>query len=235
MQKELSLILILVTEFSANYVTERFIIFSKKPVTLPYPEPREFSPRPCILFIKNHFNIIIPSTFTSYKWPLSLRFPYKNPMCNPQTLHSYHMSRPFHFSWFYHPSTGWWREQVLKFVNVRSPPLSCYIFSLKPKYHSQHYILQHPQDMSLPEYERRKFLHRTLASTAEVQSALYFFMNIILVCYGGTQIFEIWHNFKRFILYNYGVILYWILFTKHEYILLWSQIRFQKSLNTFHT
>ena len=214
-------------EFSAFYVTGRFITLSKKPTTLPYPEPHEFSPRTCIVFIKNHFNIIISSTFTSYKWSLSLRFHHQNPMCNPLRYHSCHMPRPFHFSWFDHPYNGWWGEQALKLVNVWSLPVSCCIFSLKPKYFSQHHILEHPQNMSLPEHERRKILHWTLARAAKVRSAFYFFMNIILVCYGDSQIFEIWHSFKRFIPYNYGMILYCILLTKHEYILLWSQIWFK--------
>ena len=156
-------------------------------------------------------------------------------MCDALRLHSCHMPRPTHFSWFDHPSNGWW-GQALMLVSVRSPPVSCFIFSLKPKYLSQNHVLEHPQNMSLPEYEGRKILHRTLASTAKVQSAPYFFMNVILVCfcYGDSQIFKIRHNFKWFIPYNYGMILYCILFTKHEYILLWSQIRFQKSLNTFN-
>jgi hypothetical protein len=43
----------------------------QEPITGPYPEPHESSPRPLILFLKIHFNIIFPSTPRSSEWSLA--------------------------------------------------------------------------------------------------------------------------------------------------------------------
>ena len=48
---------------------------SQVPATCPYPEP---CPCPSSHFLKDHFNIILPSKPGSSKWYLSLRFPHQN-------------------------------------------------------------------------------------------------------------------------------------------------------------
>ena len=75
---------------------------SQAPATFPYPGPDPVHAAP-YHFLKNHFNIIL-STPRSSKWPLSLRFPHQNSVCISTVLRTCHLSRPFHSSWFDHPS-----------------------------------------------------------------------------------------------------------------------------------
>jgi hypothetical protein len=46
---------------------------------------------------------------------------------------------------------------------------------------------------------RLNILDRMEADIPQDQSALHFFMDAILICYGCSQVFEIWHIFKEFI------------------------------------
>jgi hypothetical protein len=53
--------------------------------------------------LKKHFNIILPSTPRSFKWPLSLRFPHQNSACiSPFPIHVPH-STPTSFYLFWSP------------------------------------------------------------------------------------------------------------------------------------
>ena len=54
-------------------------------------------------FLKIHLNIILPSTFWSPQWTLSLRFPHQNLAHTSPFLHTCHMPGPSHSSRFYHP------------------------------------------------------------------------------------------------------------------------------------
>jgi hypothetical protein len=54
-------------------------------------------------FLKIHLNIIFPSTPGSPQWPVSLRFPHRNPLHTSPLPHTRYMSRSYHFSRFYHP------------------------------------------------------------------------------------------------------------------------------------
>ena len=48
-------------------------------------------------FSNIHFNIIFPSSSTSSKWLLSLRFPHQNPVCNCCFSHTCHIPSPSPF------------------------------------------------------------------------------------------------------------------------------------------
>jgi hypothetical protein len=64
------------------------------------------------------------------------------------------MPRPPHYSWFDHPNNIWWWVQIIMFLVIYSSPLPCYLVPLRPKYPPQHFILEHPQPMFLPQCER---------------------------------------------------------------------------------
>ena len=58
-------------------------------------------------FLKNHLNIILPSTPGSTHWSLSLRFPHQNPVYASRLTHTRYLPHPSHSSRFYHPkNTG---------------------------------------------------------------------------------------------------------------------------------
>jgi len=59
-------------------------------------------------FLYIYFNIIIPSTSVSSKWPPSLRLSHQNPVCNSPLYRTYYMPRPFYSSWFHHLNNIWW-------------------------------------------------------------------------------------------------------------------------------
>ena len=51
--------------------------------------------------LKNHLNIIFPSTPCSPKWALSLKFPHQNPVYASPLTHTRYMLHPSHSSRFY--------------------------------------------------------------------------------------------------------------------------------------
>jgi hypothetical protein len=62
--------------------------------------------------LKIHFNIILPSTPRSSKWPLSIRSPHQNHVRTYLVPHTCHMPRPSHSFRFNHPSNIWWGVQT---------------------------------------------------------------------------------------------------------------------------
>jgi hypothetical protein len=48
--------------------------------------------------LKIHFNIIIPSMRSSFKWSVSLRFPHQNPLCTSPVSHMCHVHRSSYFA-----------------------------------------------------------------------------------------------------------------------------------------
>ena len=101
-----------------------------------------------------HFNIILWPMLRSYKWSLSLRFPHLNHVCIYPLLHMFHMPHISHSSWFDHPNNSiWWGVQIRKLLFTKSPPVSWYLFSLRPNYLLQHPILQHSAYVSISMWE----------------------------------------------------------------------------------
>jgi len=64
-------------------------------------------------FLKIHLNIILPSTFASSKWPLSLRFPHRKTCMHLSSPHACYMPRPSHSSRFYHTNNIWWAVRII--------------------------------------------------------------------------------------------------------------------------
>jgi len=61
----------------------------QQPATCSYSQPYQSSPGHPSLFLQSHLNIILPYTPRSSKWPLSLRFPPHNTVCNsPLPIHA---------------------------------------------------------------------------------------------------------------------------------------------------
>jgi hypothetical protein len=87
---------------------------SQQPATYPYPEPARSTPHPTSHFLKIHLNIILPSTPGSPKWPISLRFPYQNPVNASPLPNACYMPRPSNSSRFYHPNNIRWGVQIIK-------------------------------------------------------------------------------------------------------------------------
>jgi len=73
---------------------------------------------------------------------------------------------------------------------------------------------------------KQRMLHRMVASIPWLQSAFNFFMNEILIFYNFSQIFEFSHTFKGLISYLCIVILFCIIFLKHEYIISFLSMNF---------
>jgi len=61
-----------------------------------------------------------------------------------------HKLHPFHSAWYYHQNNIWWAvgPQIIKVLRMWSNSLRCYLV-LRPKYPSQHSILQHPQPVQM--------------------------------------------------------------------------------------
>ena len=131
------------------------------PVTCPYSQPDQSSPSPPPApqynFLHIHLHIKLPSIPGSYKWFLSLSFLQQNPVWTSSLLHTCHMPRPSHSSWFDHPNNIWWGVQIIKLLLMQFPPLACYLFLRKTKHSPLHPILKHPQPTFLPHCERPCF------------------------------------------------------------------------------
>ena len=94
----------LIRKFAPSHFmeSEGSLPHSQEPATCPYPEPARSSPYPTSYFLKNHLNIIFPSTPGSPKWSLSLRFSHQNPVYACPLPHTRYMSIPSHSSRCYH-------------------------------------------------------------------------------------------------------------------------------------
>ena len=112
---------------------------------------------PTSYFLKNHLNIILPSTPRSPQWSLSLWFPHQNPVHASPLPHTRYMPRPSHSSRFYHPHNIEWGLQIIKLFIMWFSPFPCYPIPLRPKYSPQYVILKRPKPMFLPQCQRPSF------------------------------------------------------------------------------
>jgi len=104
-----------------------------------------------ILILSSHLRLGLPSG-------LLPQVPHQNPVCTSPLPHACHKPCPTHSSWFDHPNNIWWEAQIIRLPIMASPPLSCYLVLLRPKYSPQHPILEHPQPMFLPQCEWPSFI-----------------------------------------------------------------------------
>jgi len=74
--------------------------------------------------LKIRLNVIISPTPLYSKWSLSLRFPHQSPVYKSPLPHICYMSRPSHFSLFYHPNNIGWAVQINNLIIILFfPPL----------------------------------------------------------------------------------------------------------------
>jgi len=67
--------------------------------------------------LKINFNIILPFTPYSSRWPTSLAYPHQNPVCTSPVPHTCHMPCSSHSSWFDHLNGIWW-VQIIKLLII---------------------------------------------------------------------------------------------------------------------
>jgi hypothetical protein len=99
----------LVKKFPAFYWTRRFITAFTNAYHLSLSWASSIQSIPPSHFLKIYLNIILPSTFGSPQWSLSLRSPNKNPVHTFPLPHTCYMLRPSHSFRFYHPHNIGWR------------------------------------------------------------------------------------------------------------------------------
>jgi hypothetical protein len=82
------------------------------PATCPYPESDQSSSFPPSHFLNIHLNIILPCKSWSSKLFLSLRSPNQKSRIHLFYPHTCYMTRPSHYSLFYHQNNIWWGVQI---------------------------------------------------------------------------------------------------------------------------
>jgi hypothetical protein len=78
------------------------------------------------LWLKIHFNIVLPCNSSSLQWPLTFKFTYSNPVCALLLCHTGHMPCPHHNLWFYHPNVIWWEVNLN--LTVISTQITCILY-----------------------------------------------------------------------------------------------------------
>ena len=106
---------------------------SRTPATSPYLSHISLIHASPSHVLKINFNIILPPSLTSFNWPPSLRSPHRNPVCTSPVSHTWHMPRPFNFSWFDQTNIIWRGAQIIKLLVMQSYPNLSYLVPLRPK------------------------------------------------------------------------------------------------------
>jgi hypothetical protein len=91
----------------------------------------------------------------SSKWFLSLRFPRQHPVCISPLHRTCHMPYCTHSSLLDYLNNILSGVKIIKFLIMRFPLITFYLFPLRPKYLSQHPSPEHPLPMFFPQRERR--------------------------------------------------------------------------------
>ena len=70
---------------------------------------------PCLPshFLQINFNIILPSTPSSFKWSFSFGSPHQSPVCTFPVSHPRHILHTCHYPLLYHPNIIWWGIQII--------------------------------------------------------------------------------------------------------------------------
>ena len=115
----------------------------------PVPILRQLNPvhTPTSHSLKTHFNIILPSTPGSPKWPLSLRLPYQNPVYAFPVPHTHYMPRSSHSSRFYHRNSTGLGIQIVKLLIMlfsSGPRLTVWVFRNKIRFDVQELLAPRP-------------------------------------------------------------------------------------------
>jgi hypothetical protein len=107
----------LVKESPAFYGTLRFLAAFTTPVSI----LSQLNPIhiPTSHFLKIHLIIILPSTYGSPQWSLSLRFPHQNPVHACFLPHPRYIPRPYHSFRFYHQHNSGWGVEIMKLRRIR--------------------------------------------------------------------------------------------------------------------
>jgi hypothetical protein len=82
-----------------------------------------------------------------------------------------HMPRPYHSCRLDNPNIIWWGVPILKLLIVQFSPVSCYFFAIRPKYRSEHPVVEHSGPLFFPQCDRQS---ATPISNNGQFSSLYF-------------------------------------------------------------
>jgi hypothetical protein len=198
---------------------------------------------PTFHFLRIHHDIP-PSTPGSPQWSLSLRFPHPNPV--HASSFPIRATCPAHLillDFITRTTVGEeyrsWSSSIRRFIhspvtssllgpNVLLKTLFSNTLSLRSSLSVSNQVSHPFKTTSLNFWIgnwRQKNLHRMIASIPWIQSALNFFLNIILIRWGCSQIFELFHPLKGTIINLHNVNSPFLI-SRHDLVLSFISIYF---------